>query len=70
MKGNSGFIDPIDPASDYLPDQLRFLLNQLKLRCKQYTISDSHHIKTFVDSLKSEARVRLTLRHIRTTMKF
>jgi hypothetical protein len=24
---NSGFIDPIDPMSDHLPDQLRFFLN-------------------------------------------
>jgi hypothetical protein len=31
-KGNSRFIDLIDPASDYLPDQLRFFLNQLRLR--------------------------------------
>jgi hypothetical protein len=31
-EGNSGFIDPIDPASDRLPDQLRFFLNQLRLR--------------------------------------
>jgi hypothetical protein len=31
-EGNSGFIDLIDPASDYLPDQLRFFLNQLRLR--------------------------------------
>jgi hypothetical protein len=26
-EGNSGFIDLIDPASDYLSDQLRFFLN-------------------------------------------
>jgi hypothetical protein len=31
-EGNSGFINLIDPASDYLPDQLRFFLNQLRLR--------------------------------------
>jgi hypothetical protein len=31
-EGNSGFIDPIDIASDYLSDQLRFFLNQLRLR--------------------------------------
>jgi hypothetical protein len=30
-EGNSGFIDLIDPASDYLSDQLRFFLNQLRL---------------------------------------
>jgi hypothetical protein len=29
---NSGFIDLIDPTSDYLPDQLRFFLNQLRLK--------------------------------------
>jgi hypothetical protein len=37
----------IDPVSDYLPDQLR-------LRQRQCTISDSHHIRTIMDSLKSE----------------
>jgi hypothetical protein len=31
---NSVFIDLIDPGSDYLPDQLRFFLNQLRLRWK------------------------------------
>jgi hypothetical protein len=31
-EGNSGFIDLIDPASDYLLNQLRFFLNQLRLR--------------------------------------
>jgi hypothetical protein len=31
-KGNSGIIDPIDSASDYLPDQLNFFFNQLRLR--------------------------------------
>jgi hypothetical protein len=31
-KGNSEIIDPIDSASDYLPDQLKFFFNQLKLR--------------------------------------
>jgi hypothetical protein len=69
-EGNSDFIDLIDPASDYLPDQLRFFLNQLRLRCKQCSISDSYHIKTTVDLLKSKARARLTLCHIRTTLKF
>jgi hypothetical protein len=29
---NSRFIDLIDPASDYLLDQLNFFLNQLRLR--------------------------------------
>jgi hypothetical protein len=29
-EGNSRFIDLIDPASDYLPDQLRFFLDQLR----------------------------------------
>jgi hypothetical protein len=67
---NSVFIDLIDPASNYLSDQLKFFLNQLKLRCRQCSISDSHHIKTTVDSLKSEACARLTLHHIRTTLKF
>jgi hypothetical protein len=33
-EGNSGIIDPIDSASDYLPDQLKFFFNQLKLRQK------------------------------------
>jgi hypothetical protein len=28
-EGNSGFIDQIDPAFDYLPVQLKFFLNQL-----------------------------------------
>jgi hypothetical protein len=51
---NSRFIDLIDPASDYLLDQLNFFLNQLRLRWRQYSILDSHHIKTTVDSLKSE----------------
>jgi hypothetical protein len=69
-EGNSSFIDLIDPASNYLPDQLRFFLNQLRLICRQCSISDSHHIKTSVNSLKSEARTRLTLRHIKTTLKF
>jgi hypothetical protein len=31
-KGNSGIIDPIDLASDYLPAQLKFFFNQLGLR--------------------------------------
>jgi hypothetical protein len=31
-EGNSGFIDLNDSASDYLPDQLRFLRNQLRLQ--------------------------------------
>jgi hypothetical protein len=31
-KGNSGIIDPIDLASDYLPEQLKFFFNQLRLR--------------------------------------
>jgi hypothetical protein len=31
-EGNSGIIDPIDPAFDYLPDQLNFFFNQLRLR--------------------------------------
>jgi hypothetical protein len=53
-EGSSGFIDPIDLASDYLPDQLRFFLNQLKLRRRQCSVSDSHHVKTNVDLLKSE----------------
>jgi hypothetical protein len=29
---NSEFIDLLDPTSDYLPDQLRFFLNQLRLK--------------------------------------
>jgi hypothetical protein len=29
-KGNSEIIDPVDLASDYLPDQLKFFFNQLK----------------------------------------
>jgi hypothetical protein len=53
-KGNSDFIDLIDPTFDYLPDQLRFFLNQLRLRCRQCSISDSYHIRTMVDSLKSD----------------
>jgi hypothetical protein len=31
-KVNSGFIDLIDLATNYLSDQLRFFLNQLRLR--------------------------------------
>jgi hypothetical protein len=31
-EGNSGFIDLIDPMSDYLPYQLKFFFNWLKLR--------------------------------------
>jgi hypothetical protein len=31
-EGNSGIIDPIDSASDYLPDLLNFLSNRLRLR--------------------------------------
>jgi hypothetical protein len=31
-EGNSGIIDPIDSTSDYLPDQLKFFFNQLRLR--------------------------------------
>jgi hypothetical protein len=31
-EGNSRIIDPIDSASDYLPDQLKFFFNQLRLR--------------------------------------
>jgi hypothetical protein len=69
-EGVSRFIDLIDSVFDYLSDQLRFFLNQLRLRCRQCSISDSYHIKTIVDSLKSEACARLTLRHIRTTLKF
>jgi hypothetical protein len=53
-EGNGGFIDPIDLASDHLPDQLRFFFNQLRLRRRQCSISDSHHIKTTVNLLKSE----------------
>jgi hypothetical protein len=53
-KGNSGFIDLIDPVSNYLPDQLRFFLNQLKLRWRQYSTLGSHHIRITVDSIKSE----------------
>jgi hypothetical protein len=51
-KGNSRFIDLIDLASGYLFDQLRFFLNQLRLRQGQCNIWGSHHIKTTVDSLK------------------
>jgi hypothetical protein len=51
-EGNSGFIDLIDPASDYLPDQLRFFLNQLRLRWRQYSRSGLQHIRTTMDSLK------------------
>jgi hypothetical protein len=29
---NSGIIDLIDSASDYLPDQFKFFFNQLRLR--------------------------------------
>jgi hypothetical protein len=53
-EGSGGFIDPIDPMIGYLPNQLRFFLNQLRLRRRQCSISDSHHIRTTVDSLKSE----------------
>jgi hypothetical protein len=49
---NSGFIDLIDPASNNLSNQLRFFLNQLRLRRIQCSRSD--HIMTIVDSLKSE----------------
>jgi hypothetical protein len=59
-EGNSGFIDLIDPASDYLSNQLIFFLNQLRLRLRQCSISNSHHIKTTLDSLKSEAHAKLT----------
>jgi hypothetical protein len=31
-EGNSGIIDLIDLASDYLPDQVKIFFNQLKLR--------------------------------------
>jgi hypothetical protein len=31
-EGNSEIIDPIDSASGYLLDQLKFFFNQLKLR--------------------------------------
>jgi hypothetical protein len=31
-EGNSGIIDPIDSASDYLLGQLNFFFNQLRLR--------------------------------------
>jgi hypothetical protein len=31
-EGNNRFIDLIDATPDYLPDQLSFFLNQLKLR--------------------------------------
>jgi hypothetical protein len=31
-EGNSGIIDPIDSASGYLPDQLKFFFNQFRLR--------------------------------------
>jgi hypothetical protein len=31
-EGNSGIIDSIDSTFDYLPDQLKFVFNQLKLR--------------------------------------
>jgi hypothetical protein len=51
---NSGFINPIDPASDYLPDQLRFFLNQLRLRQRQCSRSGPHHIRTTMNSLKLE----------------
>jgi hypothetical protein len=30
-EGNSGIIDPIDSVSGYLPDQLKFFFNQLRL---------------------------------------
>jgi hypothetical protein len=63
---------PSDPTSNiwrgdvdrYFLNQLRFFLNQLRLRWRQCNISDYHHIKTTVDSLKSEAHARLTSRHI------
>jgi hypothetical protein len=53
-EGNSGIVDPIDSTSDYLPDQLKFFFNQLRLRQRWGSISNSHHIKAIVDSLKSE----------------
>jgi hypothetical protein len=53
-EGNNGFINPIDPLSDYLSDQLRFFLNQLRLRWRQYSRSGSHHIRIIVDSQKLE----------------
>jgi hypothetical protein len=53
-EGNSRFIDLIDPKSDYLPNQLRFFLNQLRLRWRQCHILDSHDIRTPVDLLKSK----------------
>jgi hypothetical protein len=31
-EGVTGIIDPIDSTSDYLPDQLKFFFNQLRLR--------------------------------------
>jgi hypothetical protein len=53
-EGNSGFIDTIDLASDYLPDQLIFFLNRLRLRRRQWSRSGSHHIRTTMGSLKSK----------------
>jgi hypothetical protein len=46
-KVNNWFIDVIDSASDYLP-------NQLRLRWRQCSRLGSHHIRTIVDSLKSK----------------
>jgi hypothetical protein len=41
-EGNSGITDLIDPTSEYLPDQLRFFLNWLRLR--QDSTLDRVHI--------------------------
>jgi hypothetical protein len=51
---NSGFIDLFDPTSDNLPKQLRFFLNQLRLRWRRCSRLGSYHIRTIMDSLKSD----------------
>jgi hypothetical protein len=66
---NSGFIDLIDPAFDYLSEQLEFFLNQFRLR---WTVQYIRFI-SYQDNyklIKIRAHARLTSGHIRTILKF
>jgi hypothetical protein len=60
----------IDPSSDYLPDQLRFFLNQLILKMKTMRYIRFLSYQDNCEFAKIRARARLTSRHIRTTLMF
>jgi hypothetical protein len=69
-EGNSGFINPIDSSSDYLPGQLRFFpqSTQIKTKTKQYIRFTSYQDNC--GFAKTRAHARLILHHIWITLKF